>query len=151
MELQNIFDLIDCFETSTLTELKLELQGAKVQLKRSTGEETNTVQIIQPSNKETVSTQIQEQKAKTESVQKKQTAAKAILAPLVGTFYRASSPDTEPFVKVGQQVKKGDVIGIIEAMKMMNEVTATEDGVVEKILVEDESLVSFHQVLIELS
>ena len=68
-------------------------------------------------------------------------------APLVGVFYRASSPDSEPFVKVGQQVKKGDVLCIIEAMKLMNEVEAEVDGEVVEILVGDEEMVEYGQNL----
>ena len=73
-----------------------------------------------------------------------------ILAPLVGTFYRAASPEGEPFVKEGQKVKKGDVVGIIEAMKLMNEITADRDGTVQDIPAENGALVSFHQVLVRL-
>lgn len=73
-----------------------------------------------------------------------------ILAPLVGTFYRAASPEGEPFVKEGQKVKKGDVIGIIEAMKLMNEITADRDGTVQDIPAENGALVGFHQVLVRL-
>ena len=71
-------------------------------------------------------------------------------APLVGTFYRAASPEKEPFVKVGQRVRKGDVVGIIEAMKLMNEVTADHDGIVKEIPAENGALVSFHQTLVRL-
>ena len=73
-----------------------------------------------------------------------------ILAPLVGTFYRAASPEGEPFVKEGQKVKKGDVVGIIEAMKLMNEITADRDGTVQDIPAENGALVGFHQVLVRL-
>lgn len=73
-----------------------------------------------------------------------------VKAPLVGTFYKSPSPEEEPFVKVGQTVKKGDVVGIIEAMKLMNEVVAPCDGEVSEILAEDGKLVEFNQVLIVL-
>ncbi len=70
-----------------------------------------------------------------------------VRAPMVGTFYRAPSPDAEPFVKEGQRVKKGDVLCIIEAMKLMNEIEAEYDGVVEKILVENAQPVEYGQPL----
>lgn len=66
-----------------------------------------------------------------------------ITSPMVGTFYAAPSEDAEPFVAIGDTVKKGQVIGIVEAMKLMNEIEATCDGVVEKILVENRSMVGF--------
>lgn len=70
-----------------------------------------------------------------------------VTSPLVGTFYNASSPEAEPFVKVGDTVKKGQVLGIIEAMKLMNEIECEFDGVVEAILVNNEDVVEFGQPL----
>lgn len=70
-----------------------------------------------------------------------------VTSPLVGTFYNASSPDAEPFVKVGDTVKKGQVLGIIEAMKLMNEIESEFGGVVEAILVNNEDVVEFGQPL----
>ena len=67
---------------------------------------------------------------------------------MVGTFYRASSPGAPPFVEVGQQVKAGDVVCIVEAMKMMNQIEAEHSGTVEAILVEDGEPVEFEQALV---
>lgn len=72
---------------------------------------------------------------------------KVITSPLVGTFYSASSPDAEPFVKEGDTVKKGQVLGIIEAMKLMNEIESEYDGVVEAVLVGNEEVVEYGQPL----
>lgn len=71
-----------------------------------------------------------------------------VKSPMVGTFYRAPSPSSPPFVEVGQHVKVGDVIGIIEAMKMMNQIEADHAGVVEAILVQDGEPVEFDQALV---
>ncbi|MDQ7010667.1 MAG: acetyl-CoA carboxylase biotin carboxyl carrier protein [Mariprofundaceae bacterium] len=68
-----------------------------------------------------------------------------VTSPMVGTFYRAPSPDADPFVTEGRKVKKGEVLCIIEAMKLMNEIEAEYDGVVEKILVENASPVEYGQ------
>ena len=73
-----------------------------------------------------------------------------VKAPLVGTFYRASSPGASPFVEEGSMVKKGDVIGIIEAMKLMNELVAPRDGKIEKILVSDGEMVEYDQVIMSI-
>ena len=70
-----------------------------------------------------------------------------IKAPLVGTFYQAPGPDEQPYVKVGQQVKKGDVVGIIEAMKLMNEVVAPQDGIILSIDATDGNMVQYGQVI----
>lgn len=72
---------------------------------------------------------------------------KVITSPLVGTFYSSSSPDAESFVKVGDTVKKGQVLGIIEAMKLMNEIESEYDGVIEAILVNNEEVVEYGQPL----
>lgn len=74
-------------------------------------------------------------------------ADKVVTSPLVGTFYSASSPDADPFVQVGDTVKKGQVLGIIEAMKLMNEIESEYDGVVEAVLVENENVVEYGQPL----
>jgi len=68
-----------------------------------------------------------------------------VKSPIVGTFYAAPSPDKPPFVKVGDKVKKGDVIMIIESMKLMNEIQSDFDGVVDKILVSDGQAVEYDQ------
>lgn len=72
---------------------------------------------------------------------------KVITSPLVGTFYASSSPDSDAFVGVGDRVKKGQVLGIIEAMKLMNEIESEYDGVVEAILVNNEEVVEYGQPL----
>ena len=72
---------------------------------------------------------------------------KVITSPLVGTFYASSSPDADAFVKGGDTVKKGQVLGIIEAMKLMNEIESEYDGVVEAILANNEEVVEYGQPL----
>jgi len=71
-----------------------------------------------------------------------------VKSPMVGTFYRAPSPSSPAFVEVGQHIKVGDVIGIIEAMKMMNQIEADHSGVVEAILAQDGEPVEFDQALV---
>jgi len=68
-----------------------------------------------------------------------------VLAPLVGTFYRAPSPDSEPFVEVGDQVNPGDVLCIVEAMKSMNEIQSDVKGIIKEICIENAQLVEFEQ------
>ena len=70
-----------------------------------------------------------------------------VKAPIIGTFYEAPAPDKEPFVKVGQRVKKGDVLMIIESMKLMNEIQSEFDGVVKEILVKNGDAVEYDQIL----
>jgi acetyl-CoA carboxylase biotin carboxyl carrier protein len=77
--------------------------------------------------------------------------ANAVRSPMVGTFYRSPAPGSKVFVEVGQQVKAGDTICIVEAMKMMNQIEADRSGVVEAILVEDGEPVEFDQPLVIIS
>jgi len=70
-----------------------------------------------------------------------------VLSPMPGTFYRAPSPDDPPYVKEGDSVKKGDPLCIIEAMKIMNEIEAEDNGVIKKIFIESEQAVEFNQPL----
>lgn len=88
-------------------------------------------------------------KAEPEANKEEPTAkeGKLMLSPLVGTFYAAASPEDEPYVKIGDKVKKGQTLGIIEAMKLMNEVEAEFDGTVEEILVENGQMVEYGQPL----
>jgi acetyl-CoA carboxylase biotin carboxyl carrier protein len=72
---------------------------------------------------------------------------KSVLSPLVGTYYSASSPTADPFVKVGQKVNKGQPVCIIEAMKIMNEITAPFSGVIEKINVKNGDVLGFNQTI----
>ena len=81
--------------------------------------------------------------AKEEAVQE----GTPIPSPMVGVFYAASSPDAEPYVKVGSKVHKGDVLCLIEAMKLMNEVTAEKDGEIASICVENGQVVEYGQAL----
>jgi len=66
---------------------------------------------------------------------------------MIGTFYRASSPDSPPFVKVGDTIKKGDVLGVIEAMKLFNEIHSEYEGVVVRVIADNASPVEYDQVL----
>ncbi|MBV1786933.1 acetyl-CoA carboxylase biotin carboxyl carrier protein [Marinobacterium sp. D7] len=75
-------------------------------------------------------------------------AGHSVRSPMVGTFYRSPSPTAGPFVEVGQSVKAGDVICIVEAMKMMNQIEADKSGVIEAILVEDGQPVEYDQPLV---
>ncbi|MDL4864609.1 acetyl-CoA carboxylase biotin carboxyl carrier protein, partial [Halomonas elongata] len=74
-----------------------------------------------------------------------------IVSPMVGTFYRAPAPGAKAFVELGQSVKKGETVCIVEAMKMMNQIEADRDGVVEAILVEDGEPVEFEQPMVVIS
>ncbi|MGN0243510.1 MAG: acetyl-CoA carboxylase biotin carboxyl carrier protein [Lachnospiraceae bacterium] len=159
MDMQEIYRLMERFEQSSIGEMELEMPGAKVMLRKSSTAiggvaftAPDTVQMLQSTQPAQSGQKVQGE----QSISKKETTETAdnmteITAPLVGTFYRAPSEDEKPYVMVGQEVKKGDVVGIIEAMKLMNEIVAAEDGVIETIDVENGSMVEYQQRLMTLS
>jgi len=77
-----------------------------------------------------------------------QTSGQSIVSPMVGTFYSAPSPTAKPFVTIGQKINQGDTVGIIEAMKIMNQIEADQSGTVTEILIKDGEAVEFGQPLI---
>ena len=106
--------------------------------------------IVPPSPIPVSAAPTQTQNAKTDSEDSAQEAAhtgKAITSPMVGTFYMAPSPEAAPFVEIGSEVKVGDIVCIIEAMKLMNEIKSEEAGKVVKICVKNGDPVEFGQVL----
>ena len=141
MEIKEIYDLMDKFQKSNITEMNLDMDSVSLHLKKNNAEVVPVVAVAP-----TVSNDIK--KMSSESLN--DDCGIPIKAPLVGTFYRASSPDAKPFVLVGQKIKKGDVVAIIEAMKLMNEVLSPADGVVTDILASDEALVQYDEVLIKI-
>lgn len=145
MKLNEIKSIIKDFETSTLTVLQLETDNVK--LKLSKNKENNVEQVVQTSDV-TASTQMVHNSQTTVPVATTPNLGDlTIKSPLVGTFYEASSPDAEPFVKVGDVVKKGQVVCIVEAMKIMNEITSSVDGKVTKINFKNGDVVGFDDVL----
>ncbi|MDD3369858.1 MAG: acetyl-CoA carboxylase biotin carboxyl carrier protein [Lachnospiraceae bacterium] len=157
MNIQDVYALLDRFEASAMTELSLEMEGMKVSCSKFNGEAvtyTNAgTQSVSGQNRPDntrieKNTVPQNQNTQTKADSQEQNASLLeIKAPIVGTFYRSAAPDQEPFVQVGDTVKKGDVVGMIEAMKMMNEIAAPFDGVITSIAAENEKLVSFGEVL----
>ena len=151
MDLKNINDLWDRFDVSGATEMELEMQGVRFHLKKEnvSCREFRTGSV-QKENDLKEKEQAEKGNRPMNSEKDRGEVGKTVKAPLVGTFYKAPSPEDKPFVEVGKEIHKGDVIGIIEAMKLMNEVTAAVDGVVKEILVADGDMVEYGQILITL-
>lgn len=134
MTIKEIQGIIKDFETSTLMTLELEMDGFKLRLSKNKNDE-----IIVKEDK-------QEQQ-QTQTIESKQNHT-MIKSPLVGTFYASSTPNGKPYIEVGQKVKKGQVVCIIEAMKIMNEITSPFNGVVKEIYVHNGDVVGFDHNLI---
>ena len=157
MDLKDVYELLDKFDGSACCEMELNLNGMQLNLKKYSsiavpsglnnvvaGNTQTVVSGINQSGLQAAVTQTQAEQV-TDNASDGETVE--IKAPLVGTFYQAPGPDEQPYVKVGQQVKKGDVVGIIEAMKLMNEVVAPQDGVILSIDATDGNMVQYGQVL----
>ena len=148
MEFEQIIRLIETVSASELTSFTLEEGDTKISLRKQK-QEVNVVSVpqVQPVESvvaQTVSVQGNQQ---TEAEVRKTTSGNEMKSPLVGTFYNAPSPDAEPYVKVGDRVSKGQTLGIIEAMKLMNEIECEFDGVIKEILVDNMDMVEYGQTL----
>lgn len=141
MEMKEVYELWDRFEKSNVTKLELSISGGTLLL-----EKDRSASSINCDNKKIIADEANtvEIANKAETVEN---IDEVIKAPLVGTFFSAPSPEAEPFVTEGKTVKKGEVVGIIEAMKLMNEITAPYDCVIEKIHCPDETLVGYGDTL----
>lgn len=153
MEYKEIKKLMDEMGNSKLTEMEIEFQdGIKIKMKKDS-DKMQTVPMIQSqvmpvSNVPQVP--VQEVNVNNTNVvenKKQEVEGKTIKSPMVGTFYSKSSPSSEPFVKIGSKVKKGDTLCIIEAMKLMNEIESEYDGEIVDILVKDEEMVDYGKPL----
>lgn len=155
MNIHDIYGLIDRFENSCMSEMEIELDGSKLLCKKNTGNGNDTVitpgnvsQILSVNGKTDAGRDTVPHDADVNTADGSSASGIEIRAKVAGTFYRASSPESEPFVQVGQTVKKGETVGMIEAMKMMNDITAPADGEVLEIIAKNEELVGYDDVLI---
>lgn len=146
MELDNILKLIDAVSESSLTSFSLDDGNIKLTFEADRNE-GNTFNIQTDSVNATVSGHAAIQAPAQESVKVQEEQGNVVKSPLVGIFYSASSPEDEPFVSEGAVVKKGQTLGIIEAMKLMNEIESDYEGTVKKVLVENGQMVEFGQPL----
>ena len=150
MELDDIKAIIDLMKKNDLAVFKLERDGFKIELEahRSPSPAVVLPHSIGASVPLTHSGTVPANVAETPSTAAASTPGKEIVSPMVGTFYRASSPDSAPYVEVGQEINEESLVCIIEAMKVMNEIKAEIKGVVVEILVENGTPVQFGQPLI---
>ena len=145
MDLDRIKSVIDLMRTHELSEFAIEEPDFKLALKRGTG------MIVAAPMMAPAAVAAPGSPSPTSAPTAAAAAPSAddnltpIPSPLVGTFYRASSPDADPFVAVGSRVNKDTVVCIIEAMKVMNEIKAETSGVIKKILVENATAVQYGQ------
>lgn len=146
MDFEQIKELVRLIENSSLTELDLQLGGDRVRLckskpPRAAASDSGSLSGLFPENNSDLPVTI---------VPKPRMEIKEgvmVHSPIVGTYYESPSPKEPPFVKLGDAVRAGDVLCIVEAMKVMNEITCKTDGVIAEILAKNESMVEYNQPL----
>jgi acetyl-CoA carboxylase biotin carboxyl carrier protein len=142
---KHIQELIDLLKKNSLTELELEREGLRIRVRYEIG--VRTITTTAPEQGTSVSTSASQPPASAGTQTEDTTGMITIASPIVGTFYRSPSPDADPYVEEGDYVKKGQVLCIVEAMKLMNEIESEVGGRVTKILAESTKPVEYGQAL----
>ena len=152
MNLRQIRELVRLLESSSLTVLEIEENDLRVRLEK--GQTTGIAQPVPAALPQAVPAALPVETAPAPAPVADGTVdfnrLKEVKSPLVGIFYAAPSPGAEPFAGVGSRVKKGDVLCVVEAMKLMNEITADADGEVIDVCVQNGQVVEFGQILFKL-
>ncbi|NLJ75231.1 MAG: acetyl-CoA carboxylase biotin carboxyl carrier protein [Firmicutes bacterium] len=133
MEFRQINDLIKTVDSTSITELEIEKEGFRIRVKKA---HTNSAQIVEMENQPVP------------LIEELEPNCIEIHSPMVGTFYRAPAPDGSPYIQVGDRIEEGQVLFIIEAMKMMNEIESEYNGKVIRFLVENGEPVEYGQPLL---
>ena len=145
MDIRKVKKLIELLEESNVQEIEIKEGEESVRISRG----GNTVQMVAaPAAAPAPIAAAVAPAAAQAPVESAAPAGHAVCSPMVGTFYQSASPETPPFISVGQSINKGDVVCIVEAMKMMNQIEADQSGVVQAILVKDGEPVEFDQQLV---
>ena len=145
MDIRKIKKLIEMLQESDLKEIEVSQGDESVRILRDRFVQTNGNKIIQQPEVFSAEPEIQQK------IETSKTEDNVITSPIVGTFYRKPSPDKDPFIRVGDTVEKGDVLCIIEAMKMMNEIKSDFSGKIVSIDLEDGEPVEFGQSIITIN
>ena len=145
MDIRKVKKLIELLETSDIAEIEIKEGEEAVRISRSSSVMTTVVAPATAPASAPAPSSVAEAEEKPAP---QTTSGHVVSSPMVGTFYRSPSPSSPPFVEIGTHVKAGDVVCIIEAMKMMNQIEAEKAGIIEAILVNDGEPVEFDQPLV---
>ena len=147
MEIENLIKLIETVSASELTGLKYEENGVKLHLTKKKRQLQAVAAPSAGAGIMTLDLETREAGKEAAGAESKKAEGKIVESPLVGTFYAAPKEDADPFVSVGDPVRKGQTLAIIEAMKLMNEIESEYDGTVAEILAENGKPVEYGQPL----
>ena len=128
-----IKELVNCLEENNLSELEYSEKGIKIKVAKNSSNENSKIQVVKNTEETTSEIKID---------------GTEIKSPIIGTAYLAPEPGGKKFVDIGKKIKKGDTVIIVEAMKTMNHVPSTKDGIVKKVVVEDGQPVEYGQTLV---
>lgn len=143
MYIKEIKDMINLMNENGLTELEIEKEGVRIRLKKGAGGIERMVEYVPP-HSGAVPAPV---KTETAPAAKPEKNTVDIKAPMVGTFYRSPSPEAPPYINIGDNIEVGQVVCIIEAMKLMNEIKSEVKGKIVDIQVDNAEPVEFGQVL----
>lgn len=153
MDLKLVKKLFDLISESEVNEVSIEEGGFKMKVKKTSDAPQQAVQYSMPAPQASApqpaqqAAPAQSSSSGGDSGSASQPDGEVVKSPIVGTYYEAPSPDSDPFISVGASVKKGQTLCIVEAMKIMNEIEAEFDGTIQKILVDNGQPVEFDQPL----
>jgi acetyl-CoA carboxylase biotin carboxyl carrier protein len=154
MNFKEIKELIETINSSNIALFEIKTEDIQIKMDKSLNRENNVArEVVTTENVVVKSSEINvDQKVKndtsvkvTEEMVEKDDDLSVITSPMVGTFYGASSPDSDPFVKAGDSINVGDTLCIVEAMKLMNEIESEIKGTIKKVLVKDGDMVEYGQ------
>jgi acetyl-CoA carboxylase biotin carboxyl carrier protein len=146
---RQIKELIDLMKGSEISELEVERGGVRIKIRKDQGKTERwfpSQQVQIPPSQEVLPKHPSPEAA----AKNEQEDFKLVRSPIVGTFYRAPSPEAEPYVEVGEIVKKGQILCVVEAMKLMNEIESEADGKIVEILVDNASPVEYGEPLFKI-
>ena len=157
MRVQEIREIIKLINQTTINEFEYEHEGTKIKIIKGTESDLQVTQTdlpvsvapaVQPATQQKVQAEVKQEKQPVVEEKSEQAAnLHKITSPMVGTFYESSSPEEDPYIKVGDKVKKETIVCIVEAMKLFNEIEAEVSGEIVEILVENGQLVEYGQPL----
>jgi acetyl-CoA carboxylase biotin carboxyl carrier protein len=143
MELKDVKELLKAFDDSNSSYLSVEIDNTKIKLKKYSNQKV----VVENATEPAMHISDAQTNVIVDNSPEVVEDGEQVLAPLVGVFYAAPSPEESAYVQVGDTVKKGQVLCLIEAMKMMSEITAPKDGVIKKIFVKNQDVVEFEEPL----
>ena len=150
MNIKEIKEMIQLMNENGLTEFELEKDGLKIRLKKGAGGQIESFQEMSASAAASLGRGRASESKEASKMVAVPSLKAAIVSPMVGTFYASPAPDAPPFVQIGSQIEVGQVICVIEAMKLMNEIKSEVRGKIAEILVNNGDPVEFNQPLFRL-